>query len=565
MLEKNILGVLPEEISLDISSYLDFEAVKASTLVSKEWSRLFAGPTCWKYRLHCDFNIELDVLSKIYRAVAQHDPFIYKKLYKRLYTLSKYRRLVGLEKAIFQDRSGENLLLLSRLTDSSYNFFNLPCYEQNMLAILAIYTKDSAITIQYAEKNKENENLLEELFCNSFNAGNLNLVKYFLDNHKKFVSCVNQMLDRSILSGNLSLVQFLLDPVNMFGFEVDAQLLSLAAQSGNLSLFQFLYKKGGFKGLPLPKLILSKAVESRNFEIIDHLLHPKNGFNLSIEQIAMYNCSFTIHMFKYAVNADEKNWLKSKVHEYQEKLGEDLDVLKYVLEHQDEFELKPNKKILDGAIKAGNLEVVMYLLDPQNNFNLYLNDLNLLCAVASGNLQLVKYLLNPENKFGLIPDHNYIKVAARSGNLSLVKFLLNPENKFDLRPTQRVLQESLQSGNVKLVRYLLNPKNKFELKVGDTELDNVPCYYYELKYHLLVSHKAFQEAIEEIQHGNLTNARNLFTKSAIACQSHYCFMWDCLLSNPKDFNLEQSAIECLKIREELQKETDCKRQRIRYH
>lgn len=156
-----------------------------------------------------------------------------------------------------------------------------------------------------------------------------------------------------------------------------------------------------------------------------------------------------------------------------------LDLLRYMIDNNENKEALPYQRLLSSAVKTGNISLVKYFLDmqdPNGKPKIFPNQDTLQEAARSGNIKLIEFLTNLTTKEGIslsIFEKQIFQDAAQSGNLALIKSLLIKRNhavdselesgaRADLEErfktgSIRALIHALKLGHYELAKFLLTP------------------------------------------------------------------------------------------------------------
>lgn len=269
-------------------------------------------------------------------------------------------------------------------------------------------------------------------------------------------------------------------------------------------------QKKCLKGTPL-----LMALERNNTEIYELLLSMKANlfpdFELNAIDIACKQGNYEL-MQRFLMEEQLSLISLEKVLGYAAQSG-NLELVKLLIERDENIIKEHGDLVLENAASSGNLSLVKYLID-QGAVVTKKKSVVLLNAILTGNLQLVDYLstipviqetlyLTAESI-----DYSPIRFACIQGELEIVKFLLqNKSLKFN---TKEILFDIAISGNVKLLNYIFNEPIFLRAWQEDIELQE------KMLTHLC--YEGYYEAAKElIDRGAVLNVSdiNLFCKESI--------------------------------------------------
>ena len=264
-------------------------------------------------------------------------------------------------------------------------------------------------------------------------------------------------------TGNLDLVKYLIEQ-RKIKIEINIDYLYWACSSGNINLVKYLINNQGLEPNENDLEKVLKAVcQSGNRKLLDFILA-----SLKID----FKKKESLSIFKSAC------------------YSHNLEFFKDLYKMKDHI-IAGEETILNTACAAGNLEYVKYLIEKQNFGKRVINDkgMNILhCACCSGNLDLVKYLLkdyskdntidNPFNIGDITNDNaNVLHYASDSKNPYIFKYLYSKYSKsLDITAETKqgkmtVLHFACQAGNIELVKYILTIDD-FKSKIHARNVNN---------------------------------------------------------------------------------------------
>lgn len=547
MPENSNIDTLPNDILNEFSLFLNLKDMCVSSCVSKRWYSMFTDTNIWKFRILKEFDIKPEVLAEF-----DDSKQFYKNLYIRLHHLRQNSsKLPQFVKYIYDDPTKQSLLLTCCMDNADFAFEKIPCEEHYNYMLVSLAARCLHIPLAYYERDIKGNCLREAIKLGHFEflcevlppknpkkipvdsglitaaMGKLKLMRYLLDPKNEFKLTLTQFdLGCNAKTGNLELICYLLDPENNFGVCANQDVLHSAARSGSVELVRYLINDCE---LHPDESTLKYALESGSIELVRYLLNPKNEFKLCVDKntkVIGYACeSGNCDLVKYLLTEEKVQFPTNPGDMAQILLNAastgKVEFLQYLLNSSIDFR-PPNLRTLVKVARAGHLNMVRYLLNPENNFKLKASTMIFEAAAHSGNLELVQYLIT---EFSLCPNYSTLMGAIFSGSIELVRFLLNPENKFGLHcdkkfnyactnaglehllPSDAEFQKALkqlQEGNYDAAKLSLQKSQKF-----------CPNHFSLMRNHLLSNNKTnvdlqfltnFFEGLEEEKHKSYFNA-----------------------------------------------------------
>lgn len=232
-------------------------------------------------------------------------------------------------------------------------------------------------------KNKDKNRLYRntQLLNVAAGEGELDLVKYAVNNGASVVAYDNGALRGAAARGYLDMVKFLVGK----GANIHQNILQYSAQNGHLEVVKYLVENG---------------VDTRNT--------LKHAGNL---EVAEYLANHGADIGREKDEALKFTALKGR-----------LDVLKWLIDNGADIHIEQDYPLRWAAHK-GHFEIVKYLIEYGANIHAEGDDA-LSSASEHGNLELVKYLV--EHGANINAERDYaLQVASENGHLKVVKYLVD--------------------------------------------------------------------------------------------------------------------------------------------
>jgi len=227
-------------------------------------------------------------------------------------------------------------------------------------------------------------------FRRSAENGHLDVVKYLVENGANDDYALNYALRWSAENGHLDIVKYLVEK----GADIhanDDEALRWSAGKGHLEVVKYLVEKDADIHADNDKSLRWSA-ENGHLDVVKYLI--ENNANI------------------HADDDDALRWSAANGL---------LDVVKYLVENGANIHANNDKSLRWSALK-GHLEVVRYLVEKGADIHAD-NDKSLKWSVENGHLDIVRYLV--ENGANIHADNDYaLRWSAENGHLDVVKYLV---------------------------------------------------------------------------------------------------------------------------------------------
>ena len=409
-------------------------------------------------------------------------------------------------------------------TDSEGSFYPLDyaCYRGNIEAVRYLVQRMR----EYNEFSFNDSEHNRQPVYSAAGGGQLDVVKYFIEQQLCDVSAVNYLLHLASYYGHLDIVRYLTlqhncDPM-MVHEEDLGNCLHTAAGEGHLAVVCFLvkhmkcdiYVKNAHNFYPIYCAAYSGNLELFRFFVEELCCDPLSEID-SRPWSALHVAAGAGHLSIVQYLIDTKKCDPMVCHDNEtallySALHGQLQICKYFIERlQVEKDLKDcnGKTPLFIAAFTGQLPCVKYLLkigwkhfDEKKNTPLH-------SAAAEGHLDVVKYLMDHHsNMYTSHPSKSPLYLATKHGQLDIVKYFIE-DKKCDPFITANkngatLLHISAGHGNTKLVRYLVEDV-KFDHMIRD-KLERCPLHYAATYGHI----ETFDYFISELKCEINTPAKN---------------------------------------------------------
>jgi len=357
-----------------------------------------------------------------------------------------------------KDNQGNTTLVYAIYTENEFLVKYLMEHGATTSAINKTIESELFIKIlNLSEKdNLKQFDLLKIIYCNSIN-GNQN------DNNFDPILC------HAIRYGNIQLVKYLIDngaDVNSFSRSYENPFI-LAIKSQKEEIVKCLVKAGANvkKGnSDNPPLI--EAVHTNNETIIKYLLEcgadvNERGVNVygdSSLTAAIKNNNETIVKLLIDLGANINK--ESGFNETPLILAvrnQNQNIIKLLIEYGADinYKLEFNNTPLIEALEEGNESIAKYLIDKGANVNVtnQNEETPLVIAVKNGMERIIKYLINCGADINYESHTDPLTEATKLNNMNLVKYLI--DNGADVKKNNQPLTWSIRHRNEDLVKYLV--------------------------------------------------------------------------------------------------------------
>ncbi|KAJ3082002.1 hypothetical protein HK102_001982 [Quaeritorhiza haematococci] len=227
--------------------------------------------------------------------------------------------------------------------------------------------------------------------------GDVELLKYLLDNGLEFDIFEDDFPDLALRNGNMDMYDFLIQ--HAMQTEEDKEELMVRAVRTN------------FAGLLKAIIQLGVSVED-----VDRKLSEAGETGL-LETAMIVNAYRVVPTLAETLDVSD-SILLTAIHVTHNH----PDIAKTLLRHTSENTSIPKETLLAVAVNVGNVDVVSCLLESDTNLDV--SDETIIAAAEAGHTGLVKTLLKYSGKSSTVEWGAILSIATETGNKQLVNFLL---------------------------------------------------------------------------------------------------------------------------------------------
>ena len=267
------------------------------------------------------------------------------------------------------------------------------------------------------------ENIIPNAVMVASKNGNLNTLKYLVENKADIHIKNNYCVRRASRNGHIDAVKYLVKHKADIHMK-NNYCVRWASKNGHLEVVKYLVKHKADIHIK-NNYCVRWASKNGHLEVVKYLVKHKAD-----------------------VHADDNycvKWASENGH---------LEVVKYLVENKVDIHANDNQCVR-WASENGHLEVVKYLVE--NKADIHAGDSgSVKSASSNGHLEVVKYLA--ENKADIHAEDNYcIRTASEYGHINTVKYLV--ENKADIHVENNLcIRWASENGHIDTVKYLVENK-----------------------------------------------------------------------------------------------------------
>lgn len=327
----------------------------------------------------------------------------------------------------------------------------------------------------------------------AFVKGDISNVKKIIEKGVKVTDLDDEGFDSACYVGNLNLIKYLIEQgVNSFSW-------NSAAESGSLEVVQYFVEQNPDTLEKLPSSALLKICKSGYSEIAMYLI--EKGAKLESNDHEAHRA------FVEAVSHGYLNVVKWIYEQGIDMYGDDFDhavliaaengdfeIVKFLIEKGNEHHHDCKTWALIGAIRTGNIDMIHYLIELGTDIHAK-EERALYEAAANNKIEIVKYLVDLGADY---KNQSVINVAAEKGHIEIIKYLIDLG--VDIHANNEcVLSSAAENGHFDIVKYLI--EKGVDINANDS--------------------KALTAAIN---YGNAEATRYLFDHGATLCINDHLYL-----------------------------------------
>ena len=292
--------------------------------------------------------------------------------------------------------------------------------------------------------------------------GNLEIIKYLIENKVDIHVEDDQALIEASNSGQLEIIKFLLEN----GADItsqDNQAVISAVINNNLEIIKFLFENGADISAQHNQALIS-AVINNNLEIVKYLL--KNGADIQArddEALITASINNNLELVKYLIENGADIHARDDEALITASIEGKIELLKYLIENGAHIHARDDEALITASWQD-KLEIVKYLIENGADIHAQ-NDQALISTVIHDKLEIVKYLI--ENGVDIhVRDDQALISAVIHDKLEIVKYLIENGADIHVRDDQALIEAS-RYGRLKIVKYLI--ENGADIHVRDDQ------------------------------------------------------------------------------------------------